>query len=428
MMDREGILARDKRYVLRPYTGTVEHETEDSIVVVAAEGATLVDADGRRFLDASGAWWTNHLGYQHPRLVEALSRQARTLAHAPLAGATHESAAVLAEQLAAMTGLARAFYSDDGSTSIEVAVKIVLQYFAQNGAPERRRFLALPAGYHGDTIGAMSLGALDAFTHVHAPLLFPVSRAPEPDAETGFARTFAWLEDELARDGANVAGVFVEPLVQGAAGMRMYPPALLTRLAEATRRAGALLVVDEVFTGFGRTGTMLACQQAGVVPDVMCLAKGLSGGMLPFAATMVSERVYDGFRGDKRRALMHGHTFCGNPLGAALAREVLAIYEEEDVLRRAAPKMQRLAARIAALGARPGVHNARALGMIGALELGEPGYFEPLGQRACALARASGMLMRPLGNTVYIVPPLVIDDADLDTMLDVLAHAVTHVV
>ncbi len=427
MNTRARILEADKRFVFRPYTGTEEHANEDSLVVVAAEGPFLIDADGRRFLDASGAWWTNHLGYQHPRLIAALTRQASTLAHAPLAGATHGPAAELAEALIARTpGLSRVFYSDDGSTSIEVAVKAVYQYFAQNGEPSRTRFLALPAGYHGDTVGAMSLGALDAFTHVHAPLLFDVTRAPEPD-DTGFERTFAWLEAELSRDGARIAGVFVEPLVQGAAGMRMYAPSLLTRIAEATRRAGALLVLDEVFTGFGRTGTMFAHEQAGVTPDVLCLAKGLSGGMLPFAATLVSERVYDGFRGDKRRALMHGHTFCGNPLGAAVALEVLRVYDDEQIIASAQPNMRLLSARISALAGEPGIRATRALGMIGAVDLGEPGYFAPLGARAAALARASGMLLRPLGNTMYVVPPLTIATSDLERMLDIFAHAVTHV-
>jgi adenosylmethionine-8-amino-7-oxononanoate aminotransferase len=363
--------------VFRPYTGTEEHEAESSIVTVSAEGPFLVDADGRRFFDASGAWWTNHLGYQHPRLVRAIETQARTLAHAPLAGATHAQAALLAEELVGIAkGMARAFYSDDGSTAVEVAVKLTYQLFAQNGAPERTRFLALPSGYHGDTIGAMSLGALDAFTQVHGPLLFDVTRAPEPDAVRGFDRTFDFLCAELERDGARIAGVFVEPLVQGAAGMRMYAPSQLARLAESTRKAGALLVLDEVFTGFGRTGTMFAYEQAGIVPDVLCLSKGLAGGMMPFAATLVTERVYDGFRGDKRRALMHGHTFCGNPLGAALAREVLRVYAEEDVIARARAGMARLAGRVQGIGLHAGVRNARALGMIGAFE-GERGLAAP---------------------------------------------------
>lgn len=424
MNAREAILEADRRYVFRPYTATTAHEREDSIVVVSAEGPYLVDADGRRFLDGSGAWWCNHLGFQHPRIVEALRRQASQLSHCALAGATHEPAARLAEELVALAppGMARVFFSDNGSTSVEVAAKLAFQYWHQNGRPERKRFLVLPGGYHGDTIGAMSLSAVDAFNAIFRPLFFDAVRPPDEVASAGFEAVFAWMAGELANHGDTIAAVVVEPLVQGAAGMRMYPPELLRSLREAADRADTFLIFDEVFTGFGRTGTFWAAEQAGARPDLLCTSKGLTGGTLPFAATLVTERVYDGFRGDKLRTFMHGHTFCGNPLGAAVAREVLAVYREEDVLERSRPKAARIAEAFAELGRESGVIATRSLGMIGAADLGGGGYHGGLGWAVHDEAKKRGAHCRPLGDTVYVVPPLTIPDDDLDRLLDIV-HA-----
>src|SRR5690606_14359787 len=258
----------------------------------------LIDDTGRRILDGSGAWWCNNLGHGHPRIREAIARQTSSLMHCSFGGATHESAVLLAEELIATApeGLERVFYSDDGSTAVEVAAKIALQYWQQNGRPERTRFLALEGAYHGDTFGAMSLGDSGTFHDVFSPLKFPVTHAPVPDDES-WENVARFIEREMDERGGEYAALIVEPLVQGAAGMRVYPAEVLKRMREATRKHDVFLIVDEVFTGFGRTGTFWACERAGVAPDLLASAKGLSGGVLPFAATLASERLYDGFRG-----------------------------------------------------------------------------------------------------------------------------------
>jgi adenosylmethionine-8-amino-7-oxononanoate aminotransferase len=424
----EKLIALDRAHVWRPYTSSDDHETRPLFLVERAEGPWLVAPDGRRVLDASGSWWCNNLGHGHPRLRAAIAKQSERLMHCSFAGATHEPACRLAEELVhvAPRGLSRVFFSDDGSTSVEVALKIAFQYWQQNGRPRRTRFLALPGAYHGDTLGAMSVSAVDEFTRVFRPLLFEVQRPADP-VDGRWEPVFDHLIEMIRRGSEDVAAVIVEPVVQGAAGMRMYPAALLSALRQETRRADIFLIADEVFTGFGRTGPMWASDHAGVVPDLLCAAKGLSGGMLPFAATLASDRIHEGFRGDKSRALMHGHTFCANPLGAAVAREVLAIYREEAILEKARPKAQRLASRIAAMGEIRGVRGPRSLGMCGAFDVGAGGYMGTVGWKIADVALELGAHLRPLGNTVYVVPPLNIDDADLDLLLDVVRESTERV-
>ena len=348
--------------------------------------------------------------------------------HCTLAAATHEPAVRLAAELvdAAPEGLSRVFYSDNGSTSVEVALKMAFQYWQQNGRPERKRFLALPGAYHGDTVGAMSAGAVDEFSAVFRPLLFDVERPSEPK-DQNWEAVFEELFVLLRRGSDEIAAVIVEPLVQGAAGMRMYPASLLAALKKEVERADTFLIADEVFTGFGRTGSLWACQQADISPDILCTAKGLSGGVLPFAATLATDRIYDGFRGDKSRALMHGHTFCGNPLGAAVALEVMAIYRDEQITEAAKPKAARLAERIRNMNVVAGVSSPRALGMCAAFEVGAPGYMGTIGWEISEAALGLGAHLRPLGNTVYVVPPLNIEDADLERLLDIVRESTERV-
>jgi adenosylmethionine-8-amino-7-oxononanoate aminotransferase len=303
---------------------------------------------------------------------------------------------------------------------------MAFQYWQQNGRAERRRFLALPGAYHGDTIGAMSAGAVDDFSAVFRPLLFEVGRPGDAQSHD-FEPVFEELFSLIRRDAEQIAGVIVEPLVQGAAGMRMYPSELLAELRAETKRADTFLIADEVFTGFGRTGPMWACDHAGVSPDLLCTAKGLSGGVLPFAATLASDRIYDGFRGDKRRALMHGHTFCGNPLGAAVAREVIAIYEDEQILASAASKAEKLGQGIQGMREIPGVTAPRSLGMCAAFDVGTTGYMGTTGWEISDIALDLGAHLRPLGNTVYVVPPLNIEDADLERLLDIVRESTERV-
>jgi adenosylmethionine-8-amino-7-oxononanoate aminotransferase len=428
MASDDELIALDRAHVWRPYTSSEDHEQRQLFVVDRAEGPWLIAPDGRRILDASGSWWCNNLGHGHPRLREAIRRQSERLMHCTFAAATHEPAVRLAAELVevAPAGLTRVFYSDDGSTSVEVALKIAFQYWQQNGRPARKRFLALPGAYHGDTLGAMSAGDVDEFTRVFKPLLFGVERPPHP-IDGDWRPVFEHLIERLRHDAEQIAAVVVEPMVQGAAGMRMYPAELLRALHEATRRADTFLIADEVFTGFGRTGPMWASGHAEITPDLLCTAKGLSGGMLPFAATLATDRVYDGFRGAKARALMHGHTFYGNPLGASVAREVLAIYREEQVLEAARPRAQQLADRIRGMREIAGVTAPRALGMCAAFEVGKPGYMGTVGWRIAEQALELGAHLRPLGNTVYVVPPLNIGNADLDRLLDIVRESTERV-
>jgi adenosylmethionine-8-amino-7-oxononanoate aminotransferase len=423
------VVALDRRHVWRPYTSSEDHEGVDPFVIVEAEGCWLVDADGRRYLDGNSSWWTASLGHRHPRLVAALKRQADQLLHCSMAGTTHEPAARLAEELVATAppGLERVFYSDDGSTAVEVALKMAYQYWQQNGRPERTRFIALSGAFHGDTVGAMSVGGVPEFHALFGGLLFDVVRAPEPeDGDGAWERTIARIEALLGEGADRIAAVIVEPLVQGAAGMRVWPAALLSRVREATRRADTFLIADEVFTGFGRTAEMWACDHAGVTPDLLCTAKALSGGVLPFAATLATARIYDGFRGGKERALMHGHTFFGNPLGAAIAREVLAIYRDERVIPRARERAVALREGFESVGRIEGVRRVRTLGMVGAADLGAPGYYGRVGWKVHEAARARGAYIRPLGNTVYLVPPLVIGSDELARLLDILRESVAE--
>ena len=426
---RAELVALERHHVWPPYTSSERHESTDPLVIVGGEGAWIEDADGNRYLDANASWWTMALGHGHPRLRAALIRQAELLMHVAAGGITHPPVAYLAKELTAVApaGLTRVHFSDDGSTAVEVAVKAAFQYWQQNGRPTRTRFLSLAGAYHGDTLGAASLASVEEFSRVFGPLLFEVIRAPHPDDAGGWERVVEHIERALATRGDEIAAVVVEPLIQGAAGMRMYEPALLRRLRDATTAADTFLIADEVFTGYGRTGSMWACDHAGVAPDLMCVAKGFTAGVLPMAATLATERVYDGFRGGADRALMHGHTFCGNPLGAAIAREVLAVYREERVLEGIPPRAARIHAAFAHMAEIPGVRRVRTRGMVGVADLGDGGYLGATGWRVFEAARKRGAFLRPLGDTVYVTPPLNIPLEDLERLLDVLDASVREV-
>lgn len=426
MRRREDIVALDKKHVWHPYTPMQAYiEQTEPLVLERAAGARLYDMDGRSYIDANSSWWSAVLGHDHPRLRAALHEQLDTMAHVPLAGITHPPAAELARALCerAPSGLSRVFYSDDGSTAVEVALKLCLQYWHQNGRPERTRFVALDGAFHGETLGATALGGVEVFRRPFASVVLDCLRVPfESD---GYERAFAALAELLARHEGEIAGVVLEPVVQGAAGMRKYAPELLRRARDLTRAHDVFLVLDEVFTGYGRTGPFWACEHADVAPDLLCTAKGLSGGLLPFAATLATERIFEGFLGSAERAFFYGHTFCGNPLGARLALEVLRVFEDEQILLHAARKAERIAARFARLATLPGVQRTRSIGMIGALDLdGASGYLESGGKRVFAHALRRGAYVRPLGNTVYVAPPLNIPDSDLDELLDIVEASI----
>ena len=429
MNPRAEIVRLDKQYVWHPYTPMDRYLDEvDPLVIDRAEGSRLFDVDGRSYLDANSSWWVASLGHAHPRLVAALTKQAARHPHSSLAGATHEGAARLAEELVAVApaGLTKVFYSDDGSTAVEVAIKLALQFWQNRGQPKRRRFIALDGAFHGETIGATSLGGVEIFRRPFAGVLLECVHVPSPsdDANESFARAFAALERVITEGADTIAAVVLEPILQGAGGMRYYDPEYLRRARALCDAHEVLLVLDEVFTGYGRTGPMWASDLASVAPDLLCLAKGFSGGMFPMAATLATRAIFDAFLGDPERAFYYGHSYCGNPLGAAVAREVLAIYRDERILDHAQRKAQRIAAAFEALGEIPGVTRARSLGMTGALDLvvGQ-GYLGRTGWRVYEEARKRGAYLRPLGDVIYIAPPLNIPDADLEELLTIVRES-----
>jgi len=422
------VIDLDKRYVWHPYTEMSHYRKNvEPLVVVEASGSRLLAADGRSYIDANASWWTSVLGHNHPRLVSALRRQSELLCHAALGGITHSPASELAESLCAVApdGLAHVFYSDNGSTAVEVAMKLSLQYWAQNGRPERTRFVALEEGYHGDTIGTTALGGVEVFRRPFAAVLLDCLHVPPARNSGQLSRCLDELEAVIERNADTIAAVVMESMVQGAAGMRIYDPAMLRAARELCNRHDIFLICDEVFTGYGRTGPMWACHHAGIAPDLMCISKAFTGGIMPMAATLATDRIFDGFIGAADRAFYYGHTFCGNPLGAAVALEVLEVLEDERILDRAKPKAEQIERAFAAMGDLPGVAATRSLGMIGAVDLkGDGGYLAELGWRVYSEAQRRGVYLRPIGNVVYVVPSLNIPDADLTELLSVVRESV----
>lgn len=425
---RSRIVALDKRRVWHPYTEMSGYrDGPDPLVIVRAEGSRLFDADGRGYLDGNASWWSSTLGHAHPRLLGALRRQSESLAHTALAGITHGPAAELAEALCrvAPAGLEHVFFSDDGSTAVEVALKLALQYWAQNGRPARQRFIALEDAFHGETLGATAIGGVEAFRKPFEGALLECSFVAPPREPGSTPRAVEALASLLGSQAGSIAAVVVEPVLQGAAGMRSYDPAFLAAARELCDRHDVFLIFDEVFTGYGRSGPMWAAQHAGVSPDLLCTAKGFTGGLLPMGATLATPRIFEGFLGLPARAFYYGHTFCGHPLGAAVALEVLRIFEEEKILERARPKAARIAAAFEAMRGLPGVASTRALGMVGALDLaGDAGYLARTGWRVYEEALRRGAYLRPLGNVVYVTPSLNIPDPDLAELLAILRESV----
>jgi adenosylmethionine-8-amino-7-oxononanoate aminotransferase len=431
-MDRKDEIVRlDKQYVWHPYTEMESYVRDtEPLVIREANGSRLVDEDGRSYIDANASWWTALLGHRHPRLMNVLREQSERMCHVALAGITHEPAARLAAELvrAAPPGLGHVFYSDDGSTAVEVALKQALQFWHNQGKADKRRFVALEGAFHGDTLGVVGLGGVPLFRAPFHERAWPAVHVPVPPnkvAEPAYDQALGLVRSLFKREHSSIAAMVVEPIVQGAAGMRIYAADYLAELRELCDVHDILLVFDEVFTGYGRTGPMWAAEHANVTPDMLCTAKGFCGGVLPMAATLSTDRVFDAFKGDRTRALYHGHTFCGHALGAAIAREVLAIYRDEAILEGARPKALRIGEAFAALAALPAVVGGRSLGMIGAVDLaGEVGYLGRRGWDVYARALDKGVYLRPLGNTVYVTPPLNIPDDDLDELLRVVRECI----
>lgn len=452
MIAEHDLVARDLAAVWHPCTQMREHPDLLPLVpVVRGEGAWLVGADGRHYLDAVSSWWTNIHGHGEPRIAAAIAEQARTLEHVLLAGFTHPSAIALAEQLLARAPrqagrdpLAKVFYADNGSAAVEVALKMAFHWFRNRGEPERRKFIALHNGYHGETLGALAVGDIPLYRRIYAPLLAEAIFAPSPDAydarpgqtpEECALEAADVLASLLDAHGQEVCALIVEPLLQCAGGMRMHHPAYLKRVRELCDAHGVFLIADEIATGFGRTGTLFACEQAGIQPDLMCVSKGLTGGFMPLAATLATQAIYDGFLDDSReRAFLHSHSYTGNPLGCAAGLASLAIFDQDGVLehnRATAARMGGLAKDIATL---PHVADARQRGMVVAFELTRDGDkatpFDPslrIGLQAYRAALARGVVLRPLGDILYWMPPYCIDDDALAQLAEVTATTIREV-
>lgn len=411
----------DRHVMWHPFT---QMATWEPLVIVAGEGNYLVDGNGRRYLDGVSSLWCNVHGHRHPRLDRALREQLERLAHSTFLGLTHEPAVRLGAALleVAPSGLRRVFYSDSGATAVEIALKQSFQYWQLRGQTTRQRFLRLDEAYHGDTLGAVAVGGIELFHRIFGPLLVRSVAIPSPAGTDGSASLVA-LEQQLAAHADELAAFVVEPLVQGAAGMLVHPPGFLARSAELCRRHGVHLIVDEVATGFGRTGTLFACEQEGVSPDFLCLAKGISGGYLPLAATLTTEEVYSAFLGEQHelRQFFHGHTYTANPLACAVALESLALLRE-STLPNARAQIPAFAAALERIGRTPGVRSIRRCGLMAGIDL-EPRPARHLGIEVCSRVRAHGVILRPLGDIVVWMPPLSVQAEDLELLEHATAAA-----
>jgi adenosylmethionine-8-amino-7-oxononanoate aminotransferase len=443
MIDEATLKAWDKAHLWHPFTAQADWYADDPIVIDRAEGVELIDTQGRRYLDGVSSLWCNVHGHRHPTLDAAIREQLDKVAHSTLLGLTNAPAIELARRLVerAPEGLTRVFLSDDGATAVEVALKMAFQYWRQrrDPQPERTLFLALDGAYHGDTLGDVSVGGVDRFHAAFGPLLFRTLRAPAPhcyrcpigrDRETCKTDCLDALDRLLNQHAGKVAAVVVESLVQCAAGMIVHPEGYLKGLRELTERHDTLLICDEVAVGFGRTGTLFACEAEGVRPDFLCLAKGLSGGYLPVAATLTTEEVYSAFfaTAAEGKTFYHGHTYGGNALGAAVSLASLKVFDEERTLEKLQPKITRLGDWLKKISALPFVGDVRQRGLIGAVELvADKATKAPfpsdrlVGSKVCRRARDFGLLIRPLGDAIVIMPPLAISLEQLDRMLAAIA-------
>ena len=463
------ILSADRAHLWHPYTPMDEWRSRhDPLVVERARGPYLYLGNGDRLFDGNGSWWVSNLGHNAPRLIEALKKQADRLCHCALAGITHEPAAMLAKELAevaprdAKRTLDQVFFSDDGSTSIEAAVKMAVQFHAQSAptaGKKKSRFLSLDGAFHGETIGATSLGGVEVFRRPFSSVVFDCIHVPSPASDDGscapaWGMAFDALAEILERDHDSIAGLVVEPIVQGAAGMRIYPPAYLRAARDLCDRYDVLLIADEVFTGYGRLGPMWGCDLAEIVPDIVCVAKGFTGGVMPMAATLTHAHILEAFNGGRHRAFLYGHSYTGNPLGAAVAREVLAIYRDDRVLDGIAERHALILGCFERLSADPIgsriARNPRAIGGIGACDLvgsattmtsatvpaiettddlraTGAGYTASIGWQVYDEAKKRGAYLRPLGDVVYVVPPLNVGIEELEGLLGIVEESVIAV-
>lgn len=446
--ENRSLSERDFKLIWHPCSQMKDYETLPPIVIDRGKGVFLYAPDGKAYLDVVSSWWCNLLGHCNPVISQSIKDQLDRLEHVIFANFTHEGAVLLCERLLEIIpkGLTRFNFSDNGSASVECALKMAFQYQYQTGNPQKIRFMCLSDGYHGETIGALSVGTLDLYAKIYHPMLMETIRVQAPDCyrcpygkcrENCACECFMHAEKAFERHADETCAMIVEPLLQGSAGMRIYPPLYLKKLRELCDRCGVLLIADEIATGFGRTGQMFACDHAGITPDIMCVSKGLTGGYLPMAITITTEEIYGAFYADygTGRAFMHSHTYSGNPLGCAAALGVQALLQDGSILESARENAvylhQKLAER---LGQHPNVGEIRHLGLINALELvtdreTKTGFDASLrvGYQIYLEALKLGLLLRPLGNVLYFNPPLIISREEIDLAVRLCAEAIEKI-
>ena len=443
-MNNHSMMQRDLAVVWHPCTQMKDHEHLPLIPIRRGEGVYLEDFDGRRYLDAISSWWVNLFGHNHPRITAAVKQQLDQLEHVLLAGFTHEPVVRLSERLVALApaGLSRCFYADNGSSAVEIALKMSFHYWRNRGEQRKQKFVTLQNSYHGETLGALAVGDVELYKKTYEPLLLRVITAPSPDAyhaQPGESaadhatRQFQALETILQANASEICAIIVEPLVQCAGSMRMYDPVYLTRLRAACDKYRVHLIADEIAVGFGRTGTLFACEQAGITPDFLCLAKGLTGGYLPLSVVLTHDTVYEAFYDDyeKRTAFLHSHSYTGNPLACAAALATLDIFESDQILQRNQQLITTLASAIEPLRDHAQVGDVRQRGMIAAVEMVQDKtsrrpypWQERRGLRVYQYALTQGVLLRPLGNVVYFMPPYVITEPQIQYMADVARRGI----
>lgn len=446
-MDKTTLIKLDRRHVWHPCTQEKDLESLPPLPISHGDGAFLYDLDGKGYIDGVSSWWVNLFGHNHPRLNRALSQQAGRIAHHIFAGFTHEPAVTLAAGLCALAppGLEKVFFTDNGSAAVEAALKMSFQFWQQSGHPNKTRFVSLSEAYHGETLGALSVGGCDLYRKVYQPILLDEFQIQGPDCyrcpyrqtrATCQAECFASMEAVLAQHHLKVAAVIIEPLIQGAAGMRIYPPIYLQKLRQLCDHYQVHYIADEIAVGFGRTGKMFANEHAGVSPDILCLSKGITGGYMPLSVVMTTQRMYDAFYADYQsmRAFLHSHSYTGNPLACALACEVLNIFKDEKIIESLAPKMALLESQRNRFEALSHVGEFRRCGMVAAVEMvvdkerkSPYPWQERRGYEVYQKALDLGALLRPLGNVIYFMPPLTIDEATLRQLLDIAYHTISVV-
>ncbi|HET8552895.1 MAG TPA: adenosylmethionine--8-amino-7-oxononanoate transaminase [Gammaproteobacteria bacterium] len=443
MSNNAALMKRDLSALWHPCTQMKDHEWLPVIPMRRGKGVWLEDFDGNRYLDVVSSWWVNLFGHANPRIGGAIARQAEQIEHVMLAGFSHEPVIELSERLAEITPgkLGHCFYADNGSSAIEIALKMSFHYWLNRGRSKKTKFVTLENGYHGETLGALAVGNVPLYKETYKPLLMETLSVPSPDCfereqgedwETHSRRQFEALEALLAERHEEIAALILEPLVQCAGNMRMYHPVYLTLAREACDRYGVHLIADEIAVGFGRTGTLFACEQAGIAPDFMCLSKGLTGGYLPLSVTLTTDEIYAAFYDDYAtlRAFLHSHSYTGNPLGCSAALATLDIFAEDNVIEANRNRARKLGEAAAPLADHPHVGEVRQHGMIVAIEMVKDKaarkpypWQERRGLKAYQHALTRGVLLRPLGNVMYFMPPYVINDDEIALLGRVAAEA-----